>query len=166
MYSGYSTLGRKKARYFIPRINLQVVDRKFRRAGGESSIKYLGLQERSSLDSEPDRNPWVAAVSQFKYLKLSRDARRHIENAHNDHQHLDQSPPFFASNSMIVLLHNFTGASAGGPKNCVRRQCSCDGVDARTSVHPQASKTIALLYRALRQGSVSPFLLPSSCYPE
>src|SRR5262245_40961417 len=114
MYSGYSTLGRKKARYFIPRINLPVVDRKFRRAGGESSIKYLGLQERSSLDSEPDR-PWVAAVSQFKYLKLSRDARRHIENARDDHQHLDQSPPFFCVKLDDCFTPQFYGRFSGRP---------------------------------------------------
>src|SRR5262245_25297605 len=54
---------------------------------------------------------------------------------------------------MIVFLHNFTGASAGAPKDCIRRQFSCDGVDARTSVVSQPSKTTALLDRAMRQGS-------------
>ena len=56
---------------------------------------------------------------------------------------------------MIVFLHNFTGTSAGSPKDCVRRQFSCDGVDARTSVLSHASKKTALLDRAMRQDSGS-----------
>jgi len=78
-----------------------------------------------------------------------------IESMGAHRQHLDQIRRFIASNSMIVFLHNFTGASAGSPKDCVRRQFSCDGVDARTSVVSQASKTTALLDRAMRQDSGS-----------